>query len=146
MDVTIRQFIDRDADALVEILKRNNQYEYPNTEGPDAMRKVAECDAALFLIVVINSTVVGCIRAIYDGSRAMIHLLSVHPEFQNRGIGTNLVNSVVQVLNDRGALTISVTVTDSSRVFWDKLGFNKLPVYLMIRDINIKAITRETTA
>ena len=134
MDMTIRQFIDKDVDALVEILEKNNQYEYPNIEGPDAMRRVAECDAAIFLVAVTDSTVIGCIRAVYDGSRAMIHLLSVHPEFQHRGVGTKLVNSVVQILHDRGTPTVSVTATDSSKGFWDQLGFNKLPVYLMLRE------------
>lgn len=135
MEVTIRQFMARDVNDIVKILKSNNQYEYPNTEGPEAMLRVAECDAALFLVAVINSTIVGCIKAIYDGSRATIHLLSVHPEYQSCGVGTHLVNNVMRILQDRGALTISATVTDSSRVFWEKLGFDKLPVYLMLRKI-----------
>jgi len=131
----IRPFRVTDEDNIVDILKRNGQYDYPSIEGPEAMERVAECDATVFLVAEISSTVVGCIRAMYDGSRAMIHLLSVLPEYQGLGIGTGLFESVVHILSARGASTISVTVTDSSEDFWSKLGFDKLPVFLMLRDI-----------
>ena len=134
MSFLIRPFKATDADNIVEILKRNGQYDHPSIEGPEAMARVAKCDAAVFLVAEINSTVAGCIRATYDGSRAMIHLLSVLPEYQNLKIGTTLVESVVHVLSTRGAPTTSVTVTDSSEGFWSKLGFEKLPVFLMLRN------------
>jgi len=131
----IRPFRVTDEDNIVDILKRNGQYDYPSIEGPEAMERVAECDAVVFLVAEISSTVVGCIRAIYDGSRAMIHLLSVLPGYQGLGIGTGLFEAVVDILSARGASTISVTVTDSSEGFWSKLGFDKLPVFLMLRNI-----------
>ena len=135
MSFLIRPFRVTDEDNIVDILKRNGQYDYPSIEGPEAMERVAKCDVAVFLCAEISSTVVGCIRATYDGSRAMIHLLSVLPEYQGLGIGTGLFESVVHILSARGAPTISVTVTDSSEDFWSKLGFDKLPVFLMLRNI-----------
>ncbi len=135
MSVLARPFRTSDADSIVEILKRNGQYYYPTIEGPEAMARVAECDAAVFLVAEVNSLVVGCIRATYDGSRAMIHLLSVIPEYQNRRIGTDLVGAITRELSSRGAPTISVTVTDASQGFWSKLGFTKLPVFLMLKEI-----------
>jgi len=133
MSLLIRFFKTSDADSIVEILKRNGQYDYPDIEGPDAMARVAECDAAVFLVSEINSVVVGCIRATYDGSRAMIHLLSVLPEYQHKKIGTKLVESVIQELSTRGAPTASVTANDSSKGFWNKLGFLQLPVFVMLK-------------
>jgi N-acetylglutamate synthase-like GNAT family acetyltransferase len=73
---------------------------------------------------------------VYDGSRAIIHLLSIHPKYQHKGIGTNLVESVIKTLVERGAPTISVTVNDSSKGFWDQLGFAELPVFLMLKKIH----------
>jgi N-acetylglutamate synthase-like GNAT family acetyltransferase len=134
LKLTTRPFKSTDAESIVEILKKNRQYDYPDIEGPEAMSRVAECPAAVFLVAEINPKVAGCVRATYDGSRAMIHLLSVLPELQNRGIGTSLVKAVVSVLSSRGAPTVSVTVTDASEVFWSKLGFDKLPVFLMLRE------------
>jgi hypothetical protein len=48
-EILVRGFVDADISALVEILRLNNQYDYPEVEGPDAMRRVADCDAAAFL-------------------------------------------------------------------------------------------------
>jgi N-acetylglutamate synthase-like GNAT family acetyltransferase len=133
MAIIIRPFEAKDADCLVEILKLNQQYSYPDVDGPEAMLRVAKCDAAVFLVAETDSRAVGCIRATYDGARAMIHLLSVHPEYQNHGIGTKLVKAAIKELKARGAPTVSVTVTDASKGYWDKLGFEQIPSFLMLK-------------
>jgi len=137
MSYTIRPFKLADAEQIVEILKKNGQYDYPNVEGPEAMARLVECDVVVFLVAEMNSKVIGCIRATYDGSRAMIHLLSVQPEYQIQKIGTSLVKSVIDILSKRGAPTVSVTVNDASAGFWSKLGFEKLPVFIMLRNTDI---------
>jgi ribosomal protein S18 acetylase RimI-like enzyme len=133
MVILIKLFEPKDGDYLVEILKVNQQYSYPNVDGPEAMLRVAQCHAAVFLTATDNERAVGCIRATYDGARAMIHLLSVHPEYQNRGIGTKMVKAAIKELKTRGAPTVSVTVTDTSKGFWDKLGFEQIPAFLMLK-------------
>ena len=135
MHMEIRPFVEKDADRLVEILQLNNQYDCPAVEGPAAMRRVAACQSAVFFVAEINGHPQGFIRAIYDGSRAMIHLLSVHPAVQHRGIGRRLVEAVEKELEQRGAPSVSVTVTDTSVAFWSKQGFERLPVYLMLKSL-----------
>ena len=133
MTVKIRPFEPKDSDYLVEILKTNKQYSYPNVDGPEAMLRVAQCAAAVFLTAADNERAIGCIRATYDGARAIIHLLSVHPEYQNHGIGSKLVKAAITELKARGAPTVSVTVTDASKGYWDKLGFEQVPAFLMLK-------------
>jgi GNAT superfamily N-acetyltransferase len=131
--VRIREFQKSDAEALVTILKLNMQYAYPEVEGSDAMLRVSRCPSALFLVAEESVCPVGFIKAVYDGSRAMIHLLSVHPEFQGKGVGSKLLDAAILELRKRGAPSISVTITDDSAGFWEKRGFKKLPVFLMLR-------------
>ena len=87
----IRNFAHSDSVELVGILKVNDQYARPEVEGPDSMKRVANCEAAVFLVAEVEGRPRGFIKAVYDGSRAMIHLLSVHPDTQNQGIGKGLV-------------------------------------------------------
>jgi predicted N-acetyltransferase YhbS len=134
MDVLIRRFVEGDAAQLVDILTRNEQFGHPEVEGIAAMRRVASCEAAVFLVAQVDGQAVGLVRAVYDGSRALIHLLSVSPRFQHRGIGRALVNAVQVELRGRGAPSVSVTVTDISARFWQKQGFEVLPVYLMLKE------------
>lgn len=135
MQVRIRPFQDADAQAVVEILTRNGQYDYPEIEGPEAMARVARCPAAVFLVAcpTDGSPPVGMIKAVYDGSRALIHLLSVHPDVQRRGIGKALVHAALDELARRGAPTCSVLTTDAVQPYWEDKGFQRLPAFLMLR-------------
>jgi len=42
----IRDFLPDDCEKLVEILKANQQFGHPELDGPEAMKRVSECDAA----------------------------------------------------------------------------------------------------
>jgi len=120
-----------DAGEVVEILKLNNQYGFPEVDGPDAMKRVKACSAAVFLVCEVDDKVVGVVRGNYDGSRAIIHQLSVHPKYKRRGIGTALVKEIVKKFQERGAPTVSATVTDESLEFWQKIGFKKTKAFLV---------------
>jgi N-acetylglutamate synthase-like GNAT family acetyltransferase len=128
--VLIRDFQLTDRDEIVEILKLNNQYGFPEVDGPEAMKRVKACSAAVFLICEIDGRVVGVVRGNYDGSRAMVHQLSVHPAYQKQGIGTALVKEIVKRFRQMGAPTVSATVTEESLPFWQKVGFRKTKVLL----------------
>jgi len=128
--VLIRDFESKDADAIVEILKMNNQYGFPEVDGPEAMRRVKACSAAVFLVYEMQGKVIGSIRGNYDGSRAIIHELSVHPDYQRRGLGTALVKEIVKRFQQRGAPTVSATIIEESLGFWQKVGFRKTKAFL----------------
>jgi ribosomal protein S18 acetylase RimI-like enzyme len=133
MTFRIRPFRDDDGPRLADILKRNDQFLFPEVEGVEAMRRVARCSAAVFLVAEVDTEPRGLIRAVYDGSRAVIHLLSVDPGHQRCGIGSRLLDAVIAELRRRGASTFSATVTEQSSGFWKKRGFTRLPVFLMLR-------------
>jgi len=135
MNIHIRLFQAADAEDLVEILTRNGQFGHPEIEGAAAMNRVAGCEAAVFLVADVDGRAEGLVRAVYDGSRALIHLLSVRPELQGHGIGTMLVAAVQTELRRRGAPTVSVLVNDASAGFWRKHGFETVPAYLMLKSI-----------
>jgi len=127
----IRDFKLEDAGKVVEILKLNNQYGFPEVDGPEAMKRVKACSAAVFLVCEVDDKIVGVVRGNYDGSRAIIHQLSVHPQYKRRGIGTALVKEIVKKFQERGAPTVSATVTNESLGFWQKIGFKKTKAFLV---------------
>ncbi len=132
MALQIRPFKDTDAPDLVEILSRNGQYDHPEVEAPESMKRAAACPAVVFLVAEDDSRPIGFVRGIYDGARALIHLLSVHPDHQRRGIGRELVRRIGREFRRRGAPGTAVTVTERSAEFWRKEGFTRLPVFLML--------------
>jgi ribosomal protein S18 acetylase RimI-like enzyme len=120
----IRAFEPDDIDALVSILKANQQYGHPDIDGPQAMLRVHACQAAEFLVAERDGKVVGMIRGAYDGSRAIIYLASVHPDHQRRGIGRALVIAIARRFKERGAESIAVIVPGEV-AFWKKLNFRQ---------------------
>jgi len=130
---------------LIEVLKLNNQYGCPEVDGPDAMKRVQSCEAAVFLVCEINGKAVGLIRGVYDGSRALIHQLSVHPEYQERDIGRALVKEIAKEFRRRGAPSVSATVTERSLGFWKRVGFERVPVFLTLAYPIEKVLETPTT-
>ena len=120
----IRDFDPSDVDALVNILKANQQYGHPTIDGPDAMMRVQGCEAAEFLVAEEEHAVVGMIRGTYDGSRAVIYLASVHPDYQRQGIGRALVLEIAERFKTRGADSIAVIVPGDV-AFWRKMHFRQ---------------------
>ncbi|MGC9346207.1 MAG: GNAT family N-acetyltransferase, partial [Candidatus Bathyarchaeales archaeon] len=118
-------------DEIVETLKLNNQYGFPEVDGPEAMKRVKACSAAVFLVCEIEGKVIGVVRGNYDGSRAIIHQLSVHPAYQRQGIGTALVKETVKRFKHMGTPTVSATITEESLSFWQKVGFRKTRAFLV---------------
>lgn len=133
--LTIRKYKSKDSKEIEHILKLNKQYSFPEVEGPEAMDRVARCNAAVSFVAEMNNKITGYIKGIYDGSRAMIHLLSVHPDYQHKGIGKALIKKAEDELIKKGAPSISVTVSNDSMKYWEKNGYRKLPVFLMLKEI-----------
>lgn len=120
----IRDFRAEDVGVLVDILKANQQYSHPESDGPAAMLRVQACQAAEFLVAEKEGQVVGMIRGTYDGSRAVIYLASVHPDHQRGGIGRELVRTVARRFKERGAESIAVIVPGDAG-FWKKMNFRQ---------------------
>ncbi len=120
----VRRFEPQDAEALVHILKANQQYGHPDIDGPEAMLRVHVCEAAEFLVAEQEGQIVGMIRGTFDGSRAVIYLASVHPGYQRQGIGRALVKELAERFAQRGAASVSVIVPGDAG-FWKKMGFRQ---------------------
>lgn len=120
----IRDFRLEDIDELVDILKANQQYSQPELDGPEAMQRVHSCQAAEFLVAEQEGHAVGMARGTYDGSRAIIYLVSVHPHHQRQGIGRALVAEIVSRFKGHGARSVVVVVPGDAG-FWHKLNFRQ---------------------
>jgi ribosomal protein S18 acetylase RimI-like enzyme len=120
----IRAFEPEDTEAVVAILQANQQYGHPEIDGPEAMQRVYNCDAAEFLVAEEEAQVIGMVRGTYDGSRAVIYLASVHPRYQRQGIGRALVQHIARRFQAQGAGSISVIVPGDAR-FWQHMGFRQ---------------------
>ncbi|MFW9805693.1 MAG: arsenic resistance N-acetyltransferase ArsN2 [Candidatus Thorarchaeota archaeon] len=58
---------------------------------------------------------------IYEDS-ALLRSLAVHPDFQGKGLGTSLVNGIIEVAKEKGINRLFL-LTDTAEKFFEKKGF-----------------------
>ena len=141
----IRPFKTADLEAIVAILEANGQLVVPAVDGPVALRRVSQLTGAFFLVAELENRVVGMVRGVWDGSRALVHQLSVDPGYQRQGIGSALMRALAHRFREHGAPSLAVTATEKTSRFYERLGFAPTPVVFMIaRDI--RTVTGEADA
>ncbi|MBI4096027.1 MAG: GNAT family N-acetyltransferase [DPANN group archaeon] len=132
MVTKIREAKPMDFDRLEEILAQNNMLTSPEIDGKEAMREIHKQMEKYFLVAEIDSRVVGIIRGCYDGSRALIHQMAVDKNYQKQGIGKQMISEIALRFKSDGAKSISITATEKSKKYYEKLGFYDLPITLMV--------------
>ena len=70
----------------------NDYHIPPLTQTLEELR--SEFRSHVFLKALNNGDIVGSVRACLEGDTCLIGRLIVHPDFQNRGIGTELMRSI----------------------------------------------------
>jgi ribosomal protein S18 acetylase RimI-like enzyme len=141
----IRPFQTADLEAVVAILQTNNQLATPAVDGPAALRRVSQLTGAFFLVAEVDNRVVGMVRGVWDGSRALVHQLSVDPGYQRQGIGSALMRALARRFREHGAPSLAVTATEKTSRFYERLGFASTPVVFMIAQ-DIRTVTGEANA
>ena len=97
---------------------------WPNRPSPEGHLKILQGSDLLILALSKNRRVVGFITAITDGvSCAYISYLEVLPEWQGKGIGTELVIRMMEKLKTLYA--IDLICDEDVQGFYEKLGFSE---------------------
>jgi ribosomal protein S18 acetylase RimI-like enzyme len=125
--VDIRPFNAPDDEAAVIALWKDVfGYTTPHNDPALAIRRKIDVQADLFLVAVVDHTVVGTVMGGYDGHRGWIYSLAVAPALRRRGIATALVKSMESLLRERHCPKINLQIlADNSQViaFYQHLGY-----------------------
>ncbi|MCF6094394.1 GNAT family N-acetyltransferase [Microaerobacter geothermalis] len=123
--MNIRSFRLGDYAEITSIWKETG-LEQTETESLDALAKQLAWDSELVLIAEDHDRVVGVIVGTIDGTRAYFYRLAVDPEYQKKGIGTQLVKALEKRFEEKGASRVFIMVNqDNEKVipFYQELGY-----------------------
>ncbi len=84
------------------------------------------CDRDLVLVAEVHKRVVGAIVGTMDGGSGFFYCLAVHPDYQGRGIGSQLITALEKRFYQKGVKRIWITVdegTEKLRSFYHYLGY-----------------------
>lgn len=113
-------------------------------ESPDPEKLLLILNNSEYMILAIDDEsgkVIGFINAISDGVlSAYIPLLEVLPEYQGRGIGSELVKRMLDKLKDH--YMIDVVCDESVQKFYEKFGLKKYSAMILRNYDKQRGITK----
>ena len=121
----IRPFKEGDEEALVSLWNMCKLTVPWNNPYKDIARKL-KVQAELFLVGYLEDKLIASVMAGYDGHRGWINYFAVHPDFQARGYGKQLMDNVENGLRELGCPKINLQIREGNdKVFsyYQKLGF-----------------------
>jgi len=112
-------------DAVVELWRKCNLI-VPQNDPAEDIRKKVEFQPDLFLVGLLDGTVISSVMAGYEGHRGWLNYLAVLPEYQGCGYGRRLVEHAIVKLKKLGCLKVNLEVRKSNAsviAFYEHLGF-----------------------
>jgi len=136
-NIKIREAEPLDFEKLENILIQNNMLHTSEIDGKESMYRIKERMGRYFLIAEMENSIVGLVRGVYDGSRALVHQIAIDIKYQKQGIDTILMSEIALRFKEDGASTIAVTSTKDAESFYKKLKFFDVQINCMVAfDIN----------
>ena len=79
-----------------------------------------------FLKVIFNNMIIGSVRAYQEGETCFIGRLIVHPDYQNKGLGTRLMKAVEKTFNHVKRYELFTGHKSEKNIYlYKKLGYEK---------------------
>jgi ribosomal protein S18 acetylase RimI-like enzyme len=97
-------------------------------DRPEAVEALLARDPSALLLAVSEEQIVGCVIIGWDGWRAHLYRLAVHPEWRRRGLARWLLTIAEQRLQAHGAIRIDAMVldgNDAGHAIWSAAGYSR---------------------
>ncbi len=121
----IRVYEKKDENEVIKLWKICNLIVPKNDPKLEINSKVS-FQPDLFFVGVFQKKLISTIMVGYEGHRGWINYLVVHPDYQRRWFGRQLMKYATNILSNMDCQKINIQVRESNRSviqFYKKLGF-----------------------
>ncbi len=111
--------------AVIELWKKCNLTRPQNDPKKDIQRKL-KVNPELFLVGVEKNKVIATVMGGYDGHRGWVYYLGVDPDYQKKGLGRQMMETIEKKLKAAGCPKINLQVrTDNLGAvkFYERIGY-----------------------
>ena len=122
----IRPYETPDESAVIDLWHRCGLVRPWNDPGKDIARKL-HVRPDLFLVGVIDQTIIATAMAGYEGHRGWINYLAVAPEHRRAGIARQIMNEAERLLREAGCPKINLQVRSTNKEaieFYRAIGYS----------------------
>jgi ribosomal protein S18 acetylase RimI-like enzyme len=109
----VRKYTCQDEKAVIQLWKDCKLLVPQNNPKIDIEEKM-NFQPDLFFVGTVNEKIIASIMVGYDGHRGWINYLAVHPLYQRKGFGTQLMNIAREKLLNLGCQKINVQVRNTN--------------------------------
>ena len=113
MEINYRLFTKEDSEAVIDLWRRCELIVPWNDPEKDILRKLSVNDD-LFILAEKKGGVIASAIGGYDGHRGYIYYLAVLPEFQKKGVGSEILKKIETKLLNNGCPKINLFVRNTN--------------------------------
>ena len=121
----IRPYQDRDQEQLIDLWRTCNLIAPVNDPVRDIERK-SKVNPEWFLVGLIDDTVMASCMLGYNGHRAEVNYLAVHPDHQRKGYAKDMMLHTEELLLEVGCPKINLMIRNTNlqvKAFYESLGY-----------------------
>ena len=125
-ELLIRPYHKEDRRDVIDLWIKCNLVVPANNPEKDIERKLV-VNPELFLVGLLNDSLVATCMAGYEGRRGWINYLAVEPQYRRQGFATVIMNTAEKLLKSMGCIKINLQVRTSNRAviqFYKSIGFS----------------------
>ena len=113
MEINYRLFTKEDSEAVIDLWRRCELIVPWNAPEKDILRKLSVNDD-LFILAEEKRGIIASAMGGYDGHRGYIYYLAVLPEFQKKGVGSEILKKIETKLLNNGCPKINLFVRNTN--------------------------------
>jgi ribosomal protein S18 acetylase RimI-like enzyme len=102
MNITISPFTLDTYDEAVDLWLQTEGVGLSSADSKENIQSYLDRNPGMSFVAAHNDTLVGVVLCGHDGRRGYIHHLAVHPNYRREGIGSELVDNCLEVLEGIG--------------------------------------------
>jgi ribosomal protein S18 acetylase RimI-like enzyme len=125
--MTVRPYTTDNETAVIDLWRRCGLTRPQNNPKIDIERKL-KVQPELFLVGLIEGTIVATVMGGYEGHRGWINYLGVDPRFQKKGLGRQLMDIMQKKLFALGCPKINLQVREDNLEavkFYNTIGYTR---------------------
>ena len=129
----IRTYKKSDEERVINLWKTCNLIVPWNNPKMDIQRKLSENPKLIFVGLIEDRLIASCMAG-FDGHRGWVYFVVVHPDVQQKGIASKIMEHAEKKLKEIGCPKIQLMVRDANLgviEFYKKIGYKIDPVLTM---------------
>ena len=125
----IREMTDADL-SRVQILWKEAGFSLAFSDTIPELKKMLQHNPNLCLVLELandEKKIIGAVLGGFDGRRGWIHHLAINPLYQNKGIGTKIMDELTRRFEDMGAVKLKLEILEVNNnviEFYKKIGWD----------------------